>query len=74
MADKKKKGYPAYDDDKFYDVETVVSSGDSTGLVPTPPKSENEAESYSDILNIPQPKGKVDNGFQHIRPQDAKKK
>ena len=73
-VDDKKQGYPAYDVDKFYDVEAVVSYNDSTGLIPTPPKNESEAESYSDLLNIPQPKGEVDNGFQRVRPQDVKKK
>lgn len=74
MSDKQKFGYPSYDDDKFYDVEQVVSSNDCTGLVPTPPKSESEAESFSDLMNIPQPKGETDNGFRRIRPQEVKKK
>ncbi|HEX2939011.1 MAG TPA: hypothetical protein VHO66_08855 [Ruminiclostridium sp.] len=78
--DKKKEikenmhGYPSYDDDKYYDIEQVSSAHDYTGSIPTPPKSEYEAESYSDMLNIPQPKGEVDNGFQRIRPQDEDNK
>lgn len=74
MNEKKKQGYPSYDDDKFYDVEQVVSSNDCTGLIPTPPKNEYEAESFSDLMNVPQPKGEVDNGFQRVRPQDVDKK
>lgn len=73
MSDQK-KGYPPYGDDSGYeDGETIASSNDCTGLVPTPPKTEGEAESYSDLMNIPQPKGKVDNGLQHIRPEKGKK-
>lgn len=67
MADKIKKGYPAYDDDKFYDMGPVVSSTDCTGLIPTPPASEAEAESYAEIFNIPQSTEKVDNGLQNIK-------
>lgn len=74
MADKKKQGYPSYDDDKYYNIESTVSANDYTGMVPTPPKSEYEAESYSDLLNVPQPKGEVDNGMQRVRPGDVKRK
>ena len=74
MESKRKHGYPSYDDDKFYDIESVISANDCTGLVPTPPKSEYEAESYSDLLNIPQPKGEIDNGLQRIRPDDEAEK
>lgn len=66
-----RRGYPPYDDDKFYDVEQVISAHDYTGSIPTPPKTEYEAESYSDMLNIPEPKGEIDNGFQRVRPQDT---
>jgi len=69
-----RRGYPPYDDDKFYDVEQVISAHDYTGSIPTPPKNEYEAESYSDMLNIPEPKGEVDNGFQRVRPQDTPRK
>ena len=70
---KSNQGYPAYDD-RFYDIESIVSTNDCTGLVPTPPKSEYEAESYSDLLNIPQPKGEVDNGLQRIQPDKVENK
>jgi hypothetical protein len=67
-------GYPPYDDDKFYDIEQVSSAHDYTGMIPTPPQNESEAEAYSDLMNVPQPKGEVDNGLQRVRPQDVKKK
>lgn len=67
----KKKDCPPYDDD-YDDWETIASSNDCTGLVPTPPKTEGEAESYADLMNIPQPKGKVDNGLQRIHPTNGK--
>lgn len=72
MADKEKE-YPPYADEND-DWETIASSNDCTGLVPTPPMTEGEAESYSDLMNIPQPKGKVDNGMQRIHPEKEKKR
>jgi hypothetical protein len=74
MEKKPKHANPSYDDDKFYDVESVASCNDCTGLMPTPPKSEAEAESYGDLSNVPTPKGKVNNGFQKTRPGDKSKK
>jgi len=74
MDKKRNRENPLYDDAKFYDIETVASVNDCTGSVPTPPKSENEAESYSDMLNIPRSKGKVNNSLQHVRPKDDNKK
>ena len=68
------KGYPPYDDDKFYDLNQVVSANDCTGLIPTPPISDGEAESYADLMNAAVPSGKVDNGAQRERPEDVKKK
>ena len=72
--EKENKGHPPYDDDRFYETESVTSATDCTGLQPTPPKSEGETESYSDLYNIPQPEGKVDNGLRRLRPGDEKKK
>lgn len=69
-----KRGYPPYDDDKYYDVEQIISAHDYTGSIPTPPKTEDEAESYSDMLNIPEPKGEIDNRFQRVRPHNVKHK
>ena len=67
MRDKKKHGYPAYDDDKFYEMGSVASASDCTGLIPTPPTSESEAESYAELLNIPQPTEPVNNGLQKLK-------
>lgn len=44
------------------DSNIVVSSTECTGLIPTPPLSEDEAESYDKIYDIPLPKDKADNG------------
>ncbi len=49
----------ALDEDLFYDIDLVASATECTGLIPTPPLSEEEAESYTDIYAIPNPeKGK----------------
>lgn len=37
------------------DIETVASSNECTGLIPTPPQSGAEADSYTKIYDIPQP-------------------
>lgn len=52
-------------EDRLIDSENVASATECTGLIPTPPISEEEAESYTKIYNIPQPKNKVNNGLQH---------
>ncbi len=54
----------SYDDDKFYNLDTAASSMDCTGLIPTPPKSEDEEESYANLHSIPKVKNKVNNGLQ----------
>ncbi|MFA4884817.1 MAG: hypothetical protein WC601_03420 [Desulfotomaculaceae bacterium] len=65
MEEKNKKIRPKSDNDKIFDSDIVVSSTESTGLIPTPPLSVDEAESYTEIYDVPQPKVKVDNGLQH---------
>lgn len=50
---------------KFFDQNTVVSFTECTGLIQTPPLTEAEAESYKEIYDVPQPKGKADNAPQH---------
>ena len=47
------------------DIESTVSATDCTGLMPTPPINEAEAEAYTQLYNIPQTKEKVNNGLQH---------
>lgn len=58
MEEKKLKIRPKSDINKIYDPDIVVSATDSTGLIPTPPQSEDEAESYTEIYDIPQPQVK----------------
>lgn len=43
------------DDYDFLEMSGVASSTDCTGLIPTPPLEEADADSYTDIYNIPQP-------------------
>lgn len=54
------------DEDTLFNLDTVASATECTGLMPTPPISEDEVESYTDLYSIPQPDEPVDNGFQHI--------
>ena len=35
------------------ELDTVASATECTGLIPTPPLSESEAEAYTDIYTIP---------------------
>ncbi len=65
MEEKNQKKCPKSDNDKFFDSDIVVSSTEYTGLIPTPPLSVDEAESYTKIYDVPQPKVKADNGLQH---------
>lgn len=62
---KKEHGYPLYSDND--DGMHVVSQTDCTGVIPSSPASEAEAESYSDLYNLPQPEGPVNNGLQSIK-------
>lgn len=41
--------------DDIEDFDTVVSASECTGLIPTPPVNEAQAESYTDIYAIPKP-------------------
>ena len=64
--DKKNKRYLKLEDEDYYfDSESVVSSTECTGLMQTPPISVDEAECYTDIYDVPQPKNEVNNGLQH---------
>lgn len=53
------------DFDMLFDSNNTVSSTECTGLIPTPPLNDEEAESYTDIYAIPQPENKKGNGLQH---------
>jgi hypothetical protein len=41
--------------DNYYDINKVASSMDCTGLVPSRPIDEGEADSYTELYNIPRP-------------------
>ena len=43
--------------EQYYDTKSVESSTEMTGLTPTPPLSEDEEESYSEINGMPSPRG-----------------
>ncbi|GEM_PF-1813521 len=51
-----------YDDDIYPNFDMSVSATECTGLMPTPPLSEDEEESYSDLYTIPTVSKKVDKG------------
>lgn len=56
MEDKKKTKWPYDEEDDrelFDDLYAVASSTECTGLMPTPATSEPEANSYSQIYDIP---------------------
>ena len=42
-----------YADDVMNKIDSVASATECTGLMPTPPENEEEAESYNDIYVIP---------------------
>ena len=68
MRKKRKPGYPPYDDDKFYDTGSIASASDCTGLIPSPPANEAEAESYAELYNIPATTDKaINNGTQNSK-------
>lgn len=48
-------------------LDTVASVTECTGLIPTPPLSEGEAESYTDIYTIPKPENDQNNGLQQLK-------
>lgn len=57
MAEKRKKSNQEEDEifDQYYDLSSVASATSYTGLTQTPPLSEEEAESYSEIWSYPKP-------------------
>ncbi len=54
------------DEERFYNFDTVASATDCTGLIPTPPLSEDEAESYAQLYKIHQPDNEVNNGLREV--------
>ncbi len=43
------------DENFFFDLDDIVSTTECTGLIPTPPVSEAEAEAYTNLYSIPKP-------------------
>lgn len=44
-----------YDSDLFLDIDNVSSATECTGLMPTPPQDQAEADFYTDLYPIPTP-------------------
>ena len=63
MKEIDKKVHPKSTADEFLDTNIVVSSTDCTGLMPTLPLTVDEAESYTEIVDIPQSKDESDVGL-----------
>ncbi len=58
MNSKEKEFIPMDENTSNYpydDAENIVSATDCTGLIPTPPVNQTEAESYAELHSIPQP-------------------
>lgn len=49
------KGEEDVDEYIYSCADNVVSSTECTGLIPTPPANEQEAQAYTDIYAIPEP-------------------
>lgn len=45
--------------DDFFDINSVASTMDCTGLIQTPPQTEDELDSYAEIYDMPKPNKKV---------------
>ena len=56
-------------DDIIFDVDTVASATECTGLIPTPPISEEAADSYTELYTIPKPVQEKNNGLQKYKKQ-----
>lgn len=65
---KEKRSDHSYNQEILDEVDTVASTTECTGLIPTPPVSEDEAESYTKIYSIPKP----DKGKYHGLQQEKK--
>lgn len=57
MEDKQNKQLAPQPDEDFLDSceNNVVSGTECTGLIPTPPENETEAEAYTELYAIPRP-------------------
>lgn len=70
---KPKKGNRAHlnDGEDYLNLDRVASSTDCTGLMPTPPLSEHEEGSYTDLNSIPKVENEVNNGLQTEKKADS---
>ena len=65
MNDPKNKQMAPMDmEDDFFYYDTVASATECTGLIQTPPVSDEEAEAYTEIYAIPQPENRNPDGLQ----------
>ena len=53
MRPLKIKKEDSYADDVLNKIDSVASATECTGLMPTPPENEEEAESYNEIYVVP---------------------
>lgn len=44
-----------WDDDLFFEIDTVASATECTGLIPALPLTEAQAQAYTDLYSIPRP-------------------
>lgn len=65
MDKKENNKYNVSFEDSLIDQNGVVSSTECTGLVQTPPSTNEESKSYTNLYNIPKPQD-------HKREQDKK--
>ena len=56
MGKKKKDKYNVSFEGCLDSPKSVASSTDCTGLIPTPPITDEEADSYTDLHDVPRPK------------------
>lgn len=68
MITPRKPQSDGFDDVDFLDPQGVVSTTDCTGLIPTPPLDDDEADSYKDIYAIPE-QGKLADVEENIAQQ-----
>lgn len=65
MSDIQKRKLKLKDVDSFFTSDEVISATECTGLIQTPPITEEEAESYTQIYHVPKPENDENNGLQH---------
>lgn len=58
-----------FDSDLFFEVDNVSSATECTGLMPTPPANDAEAEAYTDLYAVPTPVQPHNHGLQQSKKQ-----